>query len=47
MFQRRFNLRNEIWQLVETKGSYSQVKRSNTPGLVTVLGKPGDELAPG
>lgn len=35
------------WYLVRTKGSHRQYKHSGKPGLVTVPGKPGDELAPG
>ncbi len=35
------------WQLVRTRGSHRQYKHSDKPGLVTVPGKPGDELAPG
>ena len=35
------------WQLVRTKGSHRQFKHPGKSGLVTVPGKPGDELAPG
>lgn len=35
------------WQLVRTKGSHRQYKHPDKIGLVTVPGKPGDELAPG
>ena len=35
------------WQLVRTKGSHRQYKHRGKPGLVTVPGKPGYELAPG
>ncbi|MDP8947652.1 MAG: type II toxin-antitoxin system HicA family toxin [Actinomycetota bacterium] len=35
------------WQLVSTKGSHRQYKHPGKRGLVTVPGKPGDELAPG
>ena len=35
------------WQLSRTKGSYRQYKHPGKPGLVTVPGKPGDDLAPG
>jgi predicted RNA binding protein YcfA (HicA-like mRNA interferase family) len=35
------------WQLARTKGSHRQYKHSDKPGLVTVPGKPGDDLAPG
>jgi len=35
------------WQLARTRGSHRQFKHPDKPGLVTVPGKPGDELAPG
>ncbi len=35
------------WYLVRTRGSHLQFKHPEKPGLVTVPGKPGDELAPG
>jgi predicted RNA binding protein YcfA (HicA-like mRNA interferase family) len=35
------------WWLVRTRGSHRQYKHSYKLGLVTVPGKPGDELAPG
>ncbi len=35
------------WYLVRTRGSHRQFKHPEKPGLVTVPGKPGDELAPG
>ncbi len=35
------------WLLVRTRGSHRQYKHPDKPGLVTVPGKPGDELAPG
>ena len=35
------------WYLARTKGSHRQFKHTEKPGLVTVPGKPGDELAPG
>ena len=35
------------WLLVRTKGSHHQYKHQSKPGLVTVPGHPGDELAPG
>jgi predicted RNA binding protein YcfA (HicA-like mRNA interferase family) len=35
------------WRLVRTRGSHRQYKHPYKPGLVTVPGKPGDELAPG
>ncbi len=35
------------WILVRTRGSHRQYKHSVKKGLVTIAGKPGDELAPG
>ncbi len=35
------------WQIVRTRGSHRQFKHPDKPGLVTVPGNPGDELAPG
>lgn len=35
------------WFRVRTKGSHHQYKHQSKPGLVTVPGHPGDELAPG
>jgi predicted RNA binding protein YcfA (HicA-like mRNA interferase family) len=35
------------WFLVRTRGSHRQYKHPTKPGLVTVPGKPGDDLAPG
>jgi predicted RNA binding protein YcfA (HicA-like mRNA interferase family) len=35
------------WFLVRTRGSHPQYKHPTKPGLVTVAGHPGDELAPG
>lgn len=35
------------WAWVRTKGSHHQYKHPTKLGLVTVPGKPGDELAPG
>ena len=35
------------WRLVRTRGSHRQYKHSDKPGLVTIAGKPKDELAPG
>jgi predicted RNA binding protein YcfA (HicA-like mRNA interferase family) len=34
------------WQLDRQKGSHRQYKHPVKPGLVTVAGKPGDELHP-
>lgn len=35
------------WRLDCTRGSHRQYKHQSKPGLVTVAGKPGDDLAPG
>ena len=35
------------WVLVRTRGSHLQYKHAVKLGLVTVPGKPGDDLAPG
>ncbi len=40
-------LEQDGWYLVRTRGSHHQYKHLTKPGLVTVPGKPGDELAPG
>ncbi|MGH7801152.1 MAG: type II toxin-antitoxin system HicA family toxin [Thermodesulfobacteriota bacterium] len=40
-------LEQEGWYLVRTRGSHHQYKHPTKPGLVTVPGRPGDELAPG
>jgi len=37
----------EGWELVRTKGSHRQYKHPSRPGLVTIPGKMGDDLAPG
>jgi predicted RNA binding protein YcfA (HicA-like mRNA interferase family) len=35
------------WQQVRQRGSHRQFKHPSKPGLVTIAGKPGDDLAPG
>jgi predicted RNA binding protein YcfA (HicA-like mRNA interferase family) len=40
-------LESEGWFLVRTRGSHRQYKHPKKPGLVTVAGKPSDDLAPG
>ncbi|MEM6645889.1 MAG: type II toxin-antitoxin system HicA family toxin [Bacteroidota bacterium] len=40
-------LRRDGWVLVRTRGSHRQFKHPIKPGLVTVPGKPGDDLAIG
>jgi predicted RNA binding protein YcfA (HicA-like mRNA interferase family) len=40
-------LEKDGWYLARTKGSHRQYKHATKPGLVTVPGKPGDDLARG
>jgi predicted RNA binding protein YcfA (HicA-like mRNA interferase family) len=40
-------LRADGWFLARTRGSHQQYKHPHKPGLVTIAGKPGDDLAPG
>jgi predicted RNA binding protein YcfA (HicA-like mRNA interferase family) len=40
-------LEREGWVLRRTRGSHRQYKHPEKPGLVTVSGHSGDELAPG
>lgn len=40
-------LEEDGWFLDRTRGSHRQYKHSTKRGLVTIPGKPGDELAPG
>lgn len=40
-------IQEDGWYLVRTKGSHRQYKHQTKLGLVTVPGKPSDELAPG
>ncbi|MBI4815710.1 MAG: type II toxin-antitoxin system HicA family toxin [Deltaproteobacteria bacterium] len=40
-------IQKDGWRMVRQKGSHRQFKHSTKPGLVTVAGKPGDDLAPG
>ncbi|MEO5722293.1 MAG: type II toxin-antitoxin system HicA family toxin [Chthoniobacterales bacterium] len=35
------------WFLARTRGSHRQFKHLDKPGLVTIPGKPSDDLAPG
>jgi predicted RNA binding protein YcfA (HicA-like mRNA interferase family) len=35
------------WYLARTRGSHRQYKHPNKPGLVTIAGKPSEDLAPG
>ena len=40
-------IKRDGWYLVRTRGSHRQFKHDDKPGLVTVPGKPGDDLAAG
>ena len=40
-------LRRDGWVVVRQRGSHRQLKHPTKPGLVTVAGKPSDDLAPG
>jgi predicted RNA binding protein YcfA (HicA-like mRNA interferase family) len=40
-------LEQDGWHLDRTRGSHHQYKHPAKPGVVTVPGKPGDELAAG
>ncbi|MFP4436343.1 MAG: type II toxin-antitoxin system HicA family toxin [Chloroflexaceae bacterium] len=35
------------WVLARTRGSHRQYRHYTKPGLVTIAGKPNDDLAPG
>jgi predicted RNA binding protein YcfA (HicA-like mRNA interferase family) len=40
-------LEEDGWYLARTRGSHKQYKHSTKPGLVTIAGNPGDDLATG
>jgi predicted RNA binding protein YcfA (HicA-like mRNA interferase family) len=40
-------VKKDGWYLVRTRGSHRQFKHDYKPGLVTIPGKPSDDLAPG
>jgi len=40
-------LRDADWYLDRMRGSHRQYKHLTKPGVVTVAGKPSDDLAPG
>jgi predicted RNA binding protein YcfA (HicA-like mRNA interferase family) len=40
-------LADDGWFQVRQRGSHRQFKHPTNPGLVTLAGKPGDDLAPG
>ena len=41
------SLRDDGWKLVRTRGSHRQFKHPEKKGLVTVSGKPADEVKKG
>ena len=40
-------LEDDGWSVVRQRGSHRQFKHAGKPGLVTVAGKPGDDVAAG
>jgi predicted RNA binding protein YcfA (HicA-like mRNA interferase family) len=40
-------LADDGWHFARTRGSHQQFKHPTKAGLVTVAGKPSDDLAPG
>jgi predicted RNA binding protein YcfA (HicA-like mRNA interferase family) len=40
-------IQKDGWVHVRTRGSHHQFKHPTKPGVVTIPGRPGDELAPG
>jgi predicted RNA binding protein YcfA (HicA-like mRNA interferase family) len=40
-------IESDGWYWVRTKGSHHQYKHPSKPGLVTVPGQPGHDIAPG
>ncbi len=40
-------IKQDGWYLARIRGSHRQYKHSTKPGLVTIPGKPGDDLATG
>lgn len=40
-------LEDDGWSVVRQRGSHRQFKHANKAGLVTVAGKPADDVAPG
>ncbi len=39
-------IQKDGWYLARTRGSHRQFKHDDKSGLVTIPGKPGDDLAP-
>jgi predicted RNA binding protein YcfA (HicA-like mRNA interferase family) len=40
-------LEADRWYVVRQRGSHQQFKHPTKPGLVTIAGKPSDDVAPG
>ena len=40
-------LEDDGWSVARQRGSHRQFKHATKPGLVTVAGKPSDDMAPG
>jgi predicted RNA binding protein YcfA (HicA-like mRNA interferase family) len=40
-------LKKDGWYLSRTRGSHRQYKHPSKSGLITIAGKPSDDLAPG
>ncbi len=40
-------IEDDGWRQDRTRGSHRQYKHPDKPGLVTIAGKPNDDLAPG
>jgi predicted RNA binding protein YcfA (HicA-like mRNA interferase family) len=40
-------LQDDGWYLARTRGSHQQFKHPTKRGLVTIAGRPSDDLAPG
>ena len=40
-------IENDGWRVTRRRGSHRQFKHGNKSGLVTLAGKPSDDLAPG
>jgi predicted RNA binding protein YcfA (HicA-like mRNA interferase family) len=40
-------IEDDGWYLARTRGSHRQYKHPTKLGLVTIAGKPGDDIAPG
>jgi len=40
-------IEDDGWYLDRTRGSHRQYRHSHKKGLVTIAGKPSDDLAPG